>query len=109
MAADRELVKRVIRQAEQRLCGVHIARKIYNLHEPHVACIRKGKRARPDEYGTKMIISIDRGGYVVDHQEFASNPYDSDLLDGACHRWEQAFLSPAKELAADRGFHLNAR
>lgn len=107
LAADTELVKRVIHQAEQRLRGVHIARKIYSLHEPHVACIRKGKRARPDEYGTKMIISIDRGGYVVDHQEFASNPYDSDLLDGACHRWEQTFGLPAKELGADRGFHRN--
>jgi IS5 family transposase len=109
LSADTELVKRVIHQVEQRLGGVHISGKIYSLHEPHVACIRKGKRSRPDEYGTKVIISMDRNGYVVDHREHASNPHDSELLDGACGRWEQAFGVAAKELGADRGFHLGAR
>lgn len=108
LQADTELVKRVIHQAQQRLQGVHISGKIYSLHEPHVACIRKGKRARPDEYGNKVIISVDRRGYVVGHQEFASNPYDSELLDEACGRWEQVFGLPAKELGGDRGFHRNA-
>lgn len=107
LQVDTELVKRVIHQAQQRLQGVHISGKIYSLHEPHVACIRKGKRARPDEYGTKVIISVDRGGYVVDHQELATNPYDAELLDEACQRWEQIFGLPAKELGADRGFHRN--
>jgi len=108
LQADTELVKRVIHQAQQRLRGVHISGKIYSLHEPHVSCIRKGKRARPDEYGTKVIISMDRGGYVVDHQEFPTNPYDAELLDEACQRWGQIFGLPAKELGADRGFHRNA-
>lgn len=109
LGADTELVKEVIHQTEQRLRGVHSAGKIYSLHEPHVTCIRKGKRSRPDEYGIKLIISTDRNGYVVDHQEYASNPYDAELLEGACQRWEQTFGVPAKELGADRGFHLNAR
>jgi len=107
LVADAGLVKRVIHQANERLCGVHISGKVYSLHEPHVACIRKGKRARPDEYGTKVILSVDRHGYVVDHQEYASNPSDSALLDEACQRWEQTFGSPAKELGTDRGFHRN--
>lgn len=109
LLADTVLVKRVMHQAEERLRRVHISGKIYSLHEPHVACIRKGKRARPDEYGTKVILSMDRHGYVVDHQEYASNPSDSELLDEACHRWEQTFGVPAKELGTDRGFHRNAR
>jgi IS5 family transposase len=109
LQADTELVNRVIHQAHERLRGVHIAGKIYSLHEPHVACIRKGKRAKPNEYGTKVLISVDRHGYVVDHKEYASNPQDSELLDEACQRWEQVFGAPAKELAADRGFHVNPR
>lgn len=109
LKVDTELVKKVIHQTEQMLRGVHIKGKLYSLHEPHVACIRKGKRSRVDEYGTKVIISVDRNGYVVDHQEYASNPADSELLDEACQRWEETFGHPAKGLGADRGFHLNAR
>ena len=109
LQGDTELLNRVIHQAQERLRGVHVPGKIYSLHEPHVACIRKGKRAKPNEYGTKVLISVDRHGYVVDHKEYASNPQDSELLDEACQRWEQVFRAPAKELAADRGFHVNPR
>lgn len=108
LEADTELVKRVIHQTQQRLCGVHIPGKLYSLHEPHVACIRKGKRSRPDEYGTKVVLSMDRHGYVVDHREYAGNPSDASLLDEACHRWEEIFGAAAKELGADRGFHGHA-
>jgi IS5 family transposase len=109
LKADAEIVKRVIYQTEERLRGVHIRGKIYSLHEPHVSCIRKGKRSRPDEYGTKVRISIDRNGYVVEHQEYASNPCDSETLDESCKKWERIFGVSAKELGADRGFHSNAR
>jgi len=106
LESDSKLVKRVIHQAQERLRGIHVPNKVYSLHEPHVACIRKGKRATPNEYGTKVLISVDRHGYVVDHHEYASNPHDAELLEGACERWEQIFETPAKELGADRGFHL---
>ena len=98
LQTDQGILTGVIHQVQKRLEGVHIPGKIYSLHEPHVACIRKGKRSRPNEYGTKVILSVDRRGYVVDHQEYASNPYDSELLDEACARWEEIFDSPAKEL-----------
>jgi transposase, IS5 family len=106
LASDSKLVERVIHQAQERLRGIHVPNKVYSLHEPHVACIRKGKRATPNEYGTKVLISVDRHGYVVDHQEYASNPHDTELLEEACERWEQIFETPAKELGADRGFHF---
>lgn len=106
---EAQLVKRVIEQASERLRGNHIPGKIYSLHEPHVACIRKGKRSKPNEYGVKVLFSVDRSGYVVDHKEYASNPHDSELLDEACKRWEETFGALAKELAADRGFHVNEK
>jgi IS5 family transposase len=109
LEAETELVKRVIYQVQERVRGIHIPGKVYSLHEPHVACIRRGKRSKPDEYGAKVLISIDRHGYVVDHKEYASNPHDSELLDEACKGWEEVFGAPAKELSADRGFHVNDR
>jgi IS5 family transposase len=109
LSADAELVKKIIHQTGEKLRGVHIKDKIYSLHEPHVSCIRKGKRSRVDEYGSKVRISIDRNGYIVEHQEYASNPCDSETLDDSCKKWEEIFGVAAKELGADRGFHLNAR
>lgn len=58
LESDTNLVKRVVYQSQERLRGVHVPNKVYSLHEPHVACIRKGKRATPNEYGTKVLISI---------------------------------------------------
>lgn len=105
---QRELLKRVIEQAEARLQGVHIKHKVLSLHEPHVVAIAKGKRAKPNEYGVKVSISIDRSGYVVGHQEYAENVFDTKSLDPALDHWDQAFNKPADELGADRGYHSSA-
>ncbi len=102
---QRELLKRVIDQAEARWQGVHVPNKVLSLHEPHVVAIAKGKRAKPNEYGAKVSISIDRNGYVVGHQEYAENIADTKSLDPALDQWEEAFGKPADELGADRGYH----
>ncbi len=102
---QRELLKRVINQAEARWQGVHVKNKVLSLHEPHVVAIAKGKRAKPNEYGAKVSISIDRNGYVVGHQEYAENVADTKSLDPALDAWEEAFGKPAEELGADRGYH----
>lgn len=103
-----EILKRVIYQAEERFKGHHVKGKIYSLHEPQVACIRKGKRAKPDEYGSKVLLSVDRNGYVVTHREYPSNPADSDLLEDVVNDWEIACGRPSVEVGADRGFHRSS-
>jgi len=128
------------------MAGLLILKHLYNisdervvsgLHEPQVACIRKGKRAKPDEYGSKVLLSVDRNGYVMAHREYPSNPADSELLEDAVRDWQEAFgrASPKqaglnanppvtseeqegmhrqasgkapKEVGADRGFHRSS-
>ncbi len=102
---QRELLRRVIEQAESRWQGIHIKNKVLSLHEPQVVAIAKGKRAKPNEYGCKVSISIDRNGYVVGHQEYAENIADTKSLDPALDHWEEAFGKPSDELGADRGYH----
>ena len=36
----------------------HDSNKIYSLHEPEVACIAKGKIAKPYEFGSKICLAI---------------------------------------------------
>jgi IS5 family transposase len=103
-----DVLRRVVYQAEERFRGHHVKNKVYSLHEPQVACIRKGKRSRPDEYGSKVLLSIDREGYVVTHREYFSNPGDAELLEDAVRDWEAACGRPPDEVGADRGFHRSS-
>jgi transposase, IS5 family len=103
---DAELLARVIAQTEARYAGVHIKNKVYSLHEPQVNCIAKGKRGKPNEYGSKISIAVDKNGFVVTHQEYDSNVGDSTTLDEAVAGWETATGQVPKELAADRSYHL---
>jgi IS5 family transposase len=99
------ILKKVIDQAEERFKGHHVKEKIYSLHEPQVSCIRKGKRSKPDEYGSKVLLNVDRNGFIVSHREYFLNPNDSELLEDAVGDWEKACGVPPKEAGADRGFH----
>ncbi len=101
-----DVVKKVIYQSVQRFKGIHVLNKIYSIHEPEVTCIRKGKRAKPNEYGSKVRISIDRNGFVVSHKEYHENLSDTETIKDACNDWKEACKTPALELAADRGFHM---
>jgi hypothetical protein len=107
LESDTKLVKRVIHQSQERLRGIHVPSKVYSLHERHVAFIRKGKRATPNEYATKVLISIDRHGYVVDHQEYASTPQHSELLEEACERCWEPLIAAQESFALTEDSMLN--
>jgi IS5 family transposase len=99
------LVRRVIHQNAERFAGRHVPDKVLSLHEPHVVSIRKGKRAKATEYGSKVSLSIDRHGFVITHTEYAWNIADPDTLPAALAGWSKVFGQPPPELAGDRGLH----
>jgi IS5 family transposase len=99
------LVRRVIYQNAERFQGRHVPDKVLSLHEPQVVSIRKGKRAKSTEYGSKVSLSIDRNGFVVTHMEYARNIADPDTLPDALAGWRQVCGRPPPELATDRGMH----
>lgn len=103
---DAELLDRVIAQTEARYAGTHLKNKVYSLHEPQVTCIAKGKRGKPNEYGSKVSISVDKNGFVVTHTEYDSNVGDNTTLEEAVSDWEEATGQVPKNLAADRGYHM---
>ncbi len=96
-------VVQVMAQAKARFQGIHLPQKLYSLHEPQVVCIRKGKRSKPDEYGSKVLLVVDRKGYVGYHQEFAANLSDAKLLEPALLGWQQAIGELPRKVVADRG------
>lgn len=103
---DAELLRRVIEQTVARYAGHHVKNKVYSLHEPQVACIAKGKRGKPNEYGSKISLAIDKNGFVVTHQEYDYNVGDNTTLEAAVCGWESATGQVPKNLGADRSYHL---
>jgi transposase, IS5 family len=99
------LVRRVIHQNAERFEGRHVPDKVLSLHEPQIVSIRKGKRAKATEYGSKVSLSIDRHGFVITHTEYANNIADPDTLPDALAGWSMVFGQPPPELAGDRGLH----
>lgn len=104
---DAELLKRVIEQTEARYAGKHLKKKVYSLHEPHVTCIAKGKRGKPNEYGSKVSLSMDKNGFVITHTEYDSNVGDNTTLEEAVTDWTLATGQTPENLAADRGYHMS--
>jgi transposase, IS5 family len=105
LAQTASLVRRVIHQNAERFQGRHGPAKVLSLHEPHVVSIRKGKRAKGTEYGSKVSLSIDRHGFVITHTEYACNIADPETLPDALTGWREVFGRPPPELGADRGLH----
>jgi IS5 family transposase len=98
-------LQQVIRQSTARLSGVHVADKLYSLHEPDVTCIRKGKSKAPNEYGCKVGLAVDKNYYIVGHTEYADNRHDSETLPDVLKQWKKAFGRLPGGIAADRGYY----
>jgi IS5 family transposase len=99
------LLKRVIHQSRKRFKDIHVPNKIYSMSEPEVIVIRKGKSHRPNEYGSKLNISTDVNGFIVNHETYSTGAHDSKLLEPALRAWEKATGCLPNQLNTDRGYN----
>jgi len=105
LADLQHLTHRVIHQNEMRFLGHHVPDKVFSLHEPSVVAIKKGKQAKPTEYGSKVSLTVDRHGFIIAHHQYFSNISDVNTLPDALEGWQKTFGRSPLELGADRGFH----
>jgi IS5 family transposase len=101
-----EGLKRVLRQTKARLRGIHLSDKIYSLEEPQVACISKGKRSKPHEYGSKVSLTISDKGYVITHREYPDNRGDNKTLGEALRDWQEATGRLPDIVSLDRNYRF---
>ncbi len=104
-----KLVKLVVRQARARFRGKHLSNKIYSLHEPDVVCIRKNKTGRPNEYGMKFNLSVDKNGFIVCHESVPGSTHDAKLLDPAVKHWQHVTGEIPAQVNGDRGYRQSKR
>jgi len=75
-------VKQVIRQARERIVkgNTRVAGKIVSLFEPHTEIIRKGKAAKPTEFGKMIKIQEAERQIITHYAVYDQRPSDADLL-----------------------------
>jgi hypothetical protein len=93
----KELTQRIIDQNAQRFLGHYVPNKVYSLDEPHVAAIKKGKQAKPTEYGAKVSLTVDQKGFVISHVEYPTNLADIHTLPDVSRGWKKTPLAVSQE------------
>ena len=101
------LVERIISQTRRRIIHkeeVPSAEKVLSLHEPTTSILRRGKRAKPNEFGHMVKIQEVDGNIISDIDALLIVTSDPELLVPSVERHIKQFDHPPSHLATDRGF-----
>jgi len=96
--------KRVVDQTRQALAGESPKRRIYSLHEPDVAVIKKGKSHPDCEFGAVVALAKNDDGLILSHVEYQHNIADVKTLGRVISAMKGNLEQPPQEVTADRGF-----
>lgn len=108
-----DVVQRVVAQTRARILrgDTHYPDKVVSVFEPHTQIIRKGKLAKPTEFGRLVKIQEAEGQVITDYVVCAPGQTDRDLWVPALERHTVLFGHPPQLAVADSGFasRTNAR
>jgi transposase, IS5 family len=101
------LVKRVMKQTRARIFrgNTRFEGKLLSLFEPSTEIIRKGKAAKPNEFGKMVKLQEAENQIVIDYEVYPRRPNDSDLLIAAIETHRAALGRAPHLVAADAAFY----
>jgi len=100
------LTRRVLAQTRARVFdgNTHFPHKLLSLFEPTTEAIRKGKAAKPTEFGKLVKIQEAEHQVITDYAVYAERPTDPEVLLPALAKHHEVFDRPPELVAADAGF-----
>jgi IS5 family transposase len=100
------LVGRILQQTRARLLGgdTHVRDKVLSVFEPHTEAIRKGKIAKPTEFGKLVTIQESEHQIITAYEVHERRPADMTLWTPALDRHLAIFGRAPLIAAGDRGF-----
>ena len=100
-------VQQVMKQARARIYrgDTHAEGKIVSLFEPSTEVIRKGKAAKPNEFGKMIKLQEAENQIVIDYEVYDRRPNNSDLLIPALETHQARFSRMPYLVAADAAFY----
>ena len=106
LPATIELVKRVVAQTRARVLrgDTRFPGKVVSLFEPHTEIIRKGKLAKPTEFGRVVKIQEAEGQFITDYEVCERGQAERALWAPALDRHIALFEHAPQLAVADGGF-----
>jgi IS5 family transposase len=106
LQAMQPLVTRILDQTCARLLGgdSHVPDKVLSVFEPHTEAIRKGKIAKPTEFGKLVTIQESEHQIITAYEVHDRRPPDTTLWTPALDRHIAMCNRPPRIAAGDRGF-----
>ena len=98
------LGKKIVDQTKQVLFGESPKNRIYSLHEPDVAVIKKGKHYPDCEFGAIVSLAKNDDGLILSHREYQHNVADVKTLGQVIGTIRKNVGQAPQEITADRGF-----
>ncbi len=100
------LVRRVLVQTRARVLkgDTHYPDKVLSLFEPHTEAIRKGKAAKPTEFGKLVKLQEAEAQFITDYTVCAARVPDQDLWIPSLDTHRQLFGRVPRLAVADAGF-----
>ena len=108
MQTFEKLTAHVIDQAQRRVLGgesVPNSEKIFSIFEPHTELLKRGKAAKPVEFGHMVLLHQVENKFISDYEVFEKRPSDESLVDGILENHQQLFGHLPENFAADKGFY----
>jgi IS5 family transposase len=101
-----EILKTVIAQTRARVFkgDTHFPGKVLSIFEPHTEAIRKGKAAKPTEFGKLIKIQEAESQFITDYDVCATRVPDQDLWGPSLEKHRELFRRPPRLAVADAGF-----
>lgn len=101
------VTRRVLQQTKARVIqgDTHYPDKLLSIFEMETEAIRKGKLAKPTEFGKLVKIQEAENQIITDYEVYAQRPADQTLLIPAIKRHQEIFDRAPELVAGDAGFY----
>lgn len=100
------LAEEILKQTEAKLSGKQsIPNRIVSFHDPEARVIRKGKLAKPNEFGRSMQMVQDESGVILEYKIHQGNPADKRELLPIVKRFKRRFGRSPRDVATDKGYY----
>jgi len=96
--------RKIVEQTTEVLAGTSPKHRIYSLHEPGVAVIKKGKSHPDCEFGAIVALSKNDDGLILSHVEYQHNEADVKTLGPVITGIKKTLGKSPREVTGDRGF-----
>jgi IS5 family transposase len=101
------VTRRVLKQTKVRVIegDTHYPDKLLSIFEVETEAIRKGKAAKPTEFGKLVKIQEAENQIITDYEVYSQRPADQTLLIPAIEKHQEIFGRAPDLVAGDAGFY----